>query len=92
LIHVLDEQTDRRAGRPPFEHAGENAHAVRFLALAGVPRGSGAPPLELDLNVLFRQLKPRRATVDDRAERGPMALAEGRDSKEYAECVTGHGP
>ena len=84
------EQADRRAGRASFEHARQDAHLVGLLALAGVPRSAGAPPLQLRLDVLLRQLQPRRAAVDDAAERRPVAFAEGRDGEELAEGVAGH--
>src|SRR5690606_18376596 len=36
------------------------------------------------------QRQPRRAAVDDRAERGAVALAEGRDAEEAPEGVAAH--
>src|SRR5690606_30920172 len=65
LVGVLDHEADGRAGRLPFEHARENAHAVSFLALGGVPRAPGTPPVEVRLDVRFGQREPRRAAVDD---------------------------
>ncbi len=90
LILVLDEQADRRAGRAPLEHARQDANLVGLLALTGMARGAGAPPFQLRLDVLLRQLQPRRTAVDDAAERRAVAFAEARDSEQLAEGVTGH--
>src|SRR5690606_31732039 len=84
LIGVLDHHADRRAGGAALEHPRQDLHLIRLLALAGVPRRPGAPALELRLNVRLGQLQPRRATIDDAAERGPMAFAEGGDGEELA--------
>ena len=90
LIFVLDQQTDRRAGRAAFEHARQDAHLIRLLALAGVARRAGAPAFEVRLDVLLRQLHARRTAVDDAAKRRPVAFAEGRDREQSAEGVAGH--
>src|SRR5688572_15147024 len=65
LVDVLDEQADRRARRAPFEHAGEDLHLIRLLALRDVARAAGTAPIEILLNIGFRQLETGRAAVDD---------------------------
>ncbi len=90
LIRVLDQDADGRAGCLAFEHAGEDAHRIRLLALAHEVRGAGAATIHVPLQIGFGQLEPRRTAVDDAAERRPVAFAEGRDGEELADRVTGH--
>src|SRR5262249_23042953 len=72
------------------EHAGQDFDRVRLLALRGVARLAGPPPVEIGLDVGFAERDARRRAVDDAAERRPMALAEGRHPKKMAESVVGH--
>src|SRR6185295_20089543 len=90
LIDVLDEQADRRARRDAFEDAGENLDLIGLLPLRDVARATGSTPVEILLNVGFRQLEAGRATVDDAAHRGPMAFAEGRDREQHSVSVACH--
>src|SRR5688500_3854332 len=82
LIGVLDQHADGRAGGAALEHAGQDLHLVRLLALTGVTRGASAPPFQFRLNIRLRQLQPRRTAVDDAAERRPVAFAEAGDGEE----------
>ena len=43
------------------------------------------------LDLCRRQRNARRAAVDDRAERRPVALAKGGDAEEMAESIVRHG-
>src|SRR5690606_32407699 len=89
-IRVLDQETDRRTGRAALEHAREDPHLVVLASLARELRGTGAAPVDVRLQVGRGELEPRRATVDDAAERGTVALAEGRHREQLAEGITGH--
>src|SRR5262249_46308852 len=78
-VGVLDQEADGRAGGPALEHAGEDLHRVRLVALRGVARGAGAAAVHVALDVGLRELHSRRAAVHDAAQRRSMALAERGD-------------
>src|SRR5690606_35102800 len=87
---VLDQEADRRAGRPALEHAGQDPHAIRLAALRDETRLPRPAPVEILLDILLRQPPAGRTAVDDAAERRPVALAEGRDRECLAERVARH--
>src|SRR5207302_1634852 len=58
LVFVSDDKADRRAGRPAFEHTGQNLDAVRFLALRDVAGAAGLAPVEVPLDIAFAELEP----------------------------------
>src|SRR5579862_6126481 len=91
LVHVLDQERDRRARRAPLVHARENLQQVILAPLRNVPRRAGLASVEVGLDVLLRELHPRWAAVDHAADRGPVRFAERGDSEEGAESVAGHG-
>src|SRR5690606_41849328 len=64
--------------------------SVGLLPLARVPRRAGTAPVDIRLQVAFREREPRRTPVDDRTERGPVTLAERRDCEQDTESVAGH--
>jgi hypothetical protein len=70
LVHVLDQQPDRRAGGFALEHAGQDARFVRFAALGGVAALAGPAAVQIGFaNRPFGQRQAGRAAVHDRAER-----------------------
>ena len=73
------------------KRAGEDLHRVRLAPLRGEARLAGAALVEKGLDVGGGQRNARRTAVDHAAERDPVALAEGRDAKQMAERVVGHG-
>src|ERR1700689_4214654 len=75
LILVLDQQSDRGSGGAALEHARQDTHRVALAPLARVLRGSGAPPINVGLQIRLAELEPRRAAVDHAPERGPVTLA-----------------
>ena len=91
LIDILDHQADRRACRPPFEHARKDADGIRLLPLGRKARASRPTLVEKGLNVLFRKREPRRAAIHDRAQSGPMAFAPGGKAEHAAKTVKAHG-
>ncbi len=91
LVHVFDQQADRGSRGHAVEHTGQNLDLIRFLTLGGVFGLAGAALVQMDLNIGFAQRQTRRAAVDHAAKRGPMAFAEGREPKQMAEGVMGHG-
>src|SRR5208337_1171164 len=96
LVHVVDEDADRRSGRHlparivVYHHPGEDARLIRFATLGGEARRSRPAAVEFGLDVGRLQRNPRWAAVDDAAYPRPMALAERGDAKEMAEAVVRH--
>src|SRR3546814_6169480 len=90
LVDILDHQADRRAGRLALEDARQDAHLIGLLPLRRVARLAGTALVEKGLDVGLRQRQPRWATVDDRAERRPVAFTPGRESKDASEAVETH--
>src|SRR2546422_5712361 len=91
LVFVSDDKTDRRARGPALENAREDLDAVGLLALRDVAGAAGLAPVELSLDVAFRELEPGRTAVHDAAIRGPVALAKRSHAIQQAEGVAGHG-
>jgi hypothetical protein len=97
LVDVLDEKSDRRAGRHlpagPLvrEHAGQDLHRIRLAPLRGEAGLARAAAVEIGLDIGCLERDHGRATVDHAAERRPVALAEGRDPEQMAEGVVRHG-
>src|SRR5436309_992920 len=91
LVFVSDDKTDRRARGPALENAREDLDAVGLLALRDVAGAAGLAPVELSLDVAFRELEPGRTAVHDAAVRGPVALAKRSHAIQQAEGVAGHG-
>ena len=97
LVGVVDQERDRgagghRAGQALVdEGAGQDADAVILAALGGEARLAGAPAIEPGLDIGLGQRDAGRAAIDDAADGGPMALAEGGDPEEMAEAVVRHG-
>jgi hypothetical protein len=97
LVHVLDQERDRRAGGDlparavVAEDAGQDLHLVGFAPLRGETRLAGPAAVEFGLDLGGLQWNARRASVHHAAQRDPMALAEGGDAEEVAEGVVRHG-
>ena len=87
LVDIVDVQRDRRAGRRPLEHAGEDAHRIRLLPLRGEARLAGTAAIQPGLDLGLRQRNAGRAAIDDAADGRPVAFAPGRDPEQVAEAV-----
>src|SRR5690606_39020006 len=90
LVDILDHQADRRAGRPPLEHARQDADPVRLLPLRREARRARPALVEPGLEIGLRQGKPRRAAIDHGAQRRPVALPPGGEAEDAAEAVERH--
>ena len=75
LVDVLDEQPDGRARRAPLEHARQDLDLIGLLPLRDVPRSARAPPIEILLDVAFRQ---RRGPAGSRRRRSPSPARGSR--------------
>src|SRR5690606_15663469 len=84
------QQANRAAGGLAFEHAGEDFDFIRFLALGGMTAGTRLAAIQVALQILQRQLQPRRAAVDNSHQGRAMALASGGNGKQRAEGIAGH--
>ena len=73
-----------------FENAGENFYLISFLALRGETVLAGLALIEEGLDFIDRDFEIRRATVNDSANRHPMAFAVSGDAEEVAEGVVRH--
>ena len=97
LIGVLDHQRDRRAGGDltacalVFKDAGQDFHFIGFAPLGDMARGAGLSQIQPGLDVAFRQRDPRRAAVNDAAERGTVAFAPAGEAEQVTEGIMGHG-
>ncbi len=70
-----------------LEHAGQDFHRVRLLAL-GDELALARPALfHPGLDVGFGQFDAGRATVHHAADRRPMAFAKGGDAKQMPEAI-----
>ena len=78
------------AGALVLEDAGQDLHLVRLLALRGEARLAGPALVEIGLDLVSGQRNVRRAAVDDAADGGPVAFAEGGDAEQMAEGVVRH--
>src|SRR6266516_88347 len=87
LVFVSYDKADRRAGRPAFEHTGQNLDAVGLLALRHVAGAAGLPPVEVSLDVALGELEPGGAAVNDASVRGPVALTKRGHAVEQTESV-----
>ena len=96
LVDILDHQADRRAGGDLFalfiaEHAGENAHRVRFAPLGGEARLAGPAFVKPDLDIGLFERQVRWTAIYDTADGGPVGLAKGGHAKQVSEGVVRHG-
>ena len=83
-------ERDRRAGGLAFEHAGQDAHRIRFLPLGGEARLAGASPIEPGLDVGFAQRDAWRTAIHYPANRRPMAFTPAGNTEQMAETVVRH--
>ena len=89
-VGVLDEERDRGAGGGPLEHPGEDPHLVRLAPLGGMATPAGAAPVEIGLEVGFREGEPGRTAVHHAPDRRAVALAERGHREVGSEGVAGH--
>src|SRR5215467_10144113 len=75
-VLVADQKCDRRAGRATLEHAGQYFDGVGLTPLAHVPRRARPAPVQIALDIGFRELESRWTAVYDAADRGSMGFAE----------------
>jgi len=90
LIGIADDQGDGGAGRPAFEHPGQELDLIRLTALGGVARGARFTLIQVGLNIGEGKLEPGWTAIHDTADGRPMALAKRGDGKQLACGATRH--
>ncbi len=90
LVGIANQQRNRRAGGGAFVDAGEYFHLIGLAPLRGMPAFAGGTTIEVGAKLLLADRQPRWTAVDNTADGGTMAFAEGGDGKQFAEGVTGH--
>ena len=91
LVLVADQERDRRPGRAPLEHAGQDLDRVRLASLRDVARRARTATVEVALDVVLAEREAGRTAVDDAADRGSVRFAERRDAEQLAYRIAGHG-
>src|SRR2546423_6202536 len=89
-IRVLNENADGRAGRDTLKHTRQDSDLVALTALTHEVRRPRPAPIDIRLQVGFRERHARRTAVDDAAHSRAVALAKRRDCEQLAYGVTGH--
>ena len=89
-ILVFDQKPDRCARGHAFEHAGQDFDRVRFLALGGVFALPRTAFVHVDLDIGLGERNAGRRTVDDAADSGAVAFAEGGKTKQVTESIGAH--
>ena len=89
-VLIADEQRNRAAERPALEDAGEDLDPVCFLARRREHALTGAPAVEIGLDLGHVEGKPRRTALHHDADAPAMGFAEGRDAEGLAEDAA-HG-
>jgi hypothetical protein len=84
LVLVEDHQADGGTSGLALEDPGEDLHLVGLATLGGVARLTRTTTIEIGLNVRLAQLETWRTAVNDAANGGTMALAEGGDREEFS--------
>jgi hypothetical protein len=90
LILVADQETNRGARGKPFKYARKYFDLVGLISLCCVPRPAWPPALKIRLDILSVKRHPRRAAINDAAERDAMAFTKGRYDKILTNTVAGH--
>ena len=90
LVGIFDQQANAGTSSNTFKNTGEYFDLIRLAALGGIARCPRATPVEVMLQVRFRQRDAWRNTINDAAERQPVRFAEGGYAKELSNCVSSH--
>src|SRR5215204_6074350 len=86
-VAVVSDHRDRSTGRAIFEDPRQDFRLVFLASWRGNLALPDAPPIELQLNVCFRQRDTGRRSLDDDAERRPMRLTPGGQAKNSSETA-----
>ena len=86
-ILIPDEERDRRPGRLSFKDPGKKLHLIRFFPRRGSLPSSRRPSIQFFLNLFDRKIQPRRAAIDDHAQRQAVRLSPGSDLEKFSEGI-----
>jgi len=89
-IFIADQQGNGRAARLAFEQTGKDLDSVGFLALGHMTRRARSTAIQIRLNVVSGERQARRTPIDDTADGGAMAFAEGGDGENVTKSIAGH--
>ena len=87
---IRDHQLHAGAGGLAFEYARQDLYRVRLAPLGGILVLTRFALVQPVLNHVLIDRNTRRAAIDGRTQRGPVALTPGGDAEDMAEAVDGH--
>ena len=90
LVLVADEDGEARAGGAPLEQSGKDFRLIRLVALRDDFALAGPAAVEVDHQIVDRQLDAGRHAVDDDDISRPVALPGRRDAKGLSERIARH--
>src|SRR5690606_16750613 len=90
LVGIFDEQPYRGAGREAFKHARQDFDLIFFATLRGKARCARFATVEIMLQIGFGQRHAGRTTINDTAERKPVAFTKRGHAKKLAYGITRH--
>src|SRR5690606_5666269 len=90
LVGVFDQQADTGTGGLALKNARKDFYDVVLATLGGVLGGAGFAAIQIQLQIGFTQLQPRRAAINDATKRQTMALAKGGYREQFAESIARH--
>ena len=88
LILVFDDEANGRTRGLAFEDARKDFDPIRLLALRRVLGSTGPAAIQIRLQICLAQRHTRGATIDDRTQRRPVALAKGGNREQRTERVS----
>ena len=90
LVLISDEEAYRRPERPSLEDSAENFDPIGFLPRCRHGALTRTAPIELLLDVFFREREIWPHAIDEHADPLPMALSKRRDANDAPQGITSH--
>jgi len=89
-VLVVDDEADGCSGGDALEKTGEDLDPVRFPPGGGELPPPGSSAVEVELDVFGCKRDPRRTSVYDDSQCGPVGFSPRGDPKDSSEAVAGH--
>ena len=86
LILVSYQHGNRSACGPSLEHAGKNLHGITLTSLGCKTALSRFSPVQVPLNIFFRQRQTGGTTVHYHTDAGPVGLSPSGHRQNSAIC------